>query len=54
MASTSIKDFVGNGSLKEMLQKLFEEGWDDVLTLKVMNLEDMADINMTREQKVGL
>lgn len=54
MASTSVEDFVGNGSLKELLPKLFEDGWDDVLTLKVMNSEDMVEINMTREQKVGL
>ncbi|WOH15398.1 hypothetical protein DCAR_0934936 [Daucus carota subsp. sativus] len=54
MASTSVEDFVGNGSLKELLPKLFEDGWDDVLTLKVMNSEDMVEINMTREQKDAL
>lgn len=54
MDSTSIDDFVGKGSLKEILPKLIEEGWDDVPTLKVMNWDDMADINMTQEQKVRL
>ncbi|KAI3467196.1 hypothetical protein Pfo_023859 [Paulownia fortunei] len=51
MASFSIEDFVGNGSLKGLLQKLLDEGWDDVPTLKVMNSEDMDDIGMTRQQK---
>ncbi|KAL2542815.1 Uncharacterized protein Adt_03793 [Abeliophyllum distichum] len=54
MASFLIEDFVGNGSLKELLPKLLEEGWDDVPTLKVMNSEDMDDLGMTRPQKDGL
>lgn len=53
MASFSIEEFVGNGILKELLPKLLEEGWDDVPTLKIMNVEDMDAINMTREQKVS-
>ncbi|PIN23227.1 hypothetical protein CDL12_04050 [Handroanthus impetiginosus] len=54
MASFSIEDFVGNGSLKELLPKLLDEGWDDVPTLKIMNSEDMDDIGMTRQQKDAL
>lgn len=53
MASFSIEDFVGNGSLKELLPRLLDEGWDDVPTLKVMNSDDMDDIGLTRQQKVG-
>lgn len=51
MASFSVEDFVGNGVLKELVQKLLEDGWDDVPTLKVMSSEDMAAINMTQRQK---
>lgn len=53
MASFSMEDFVGHGTLKELLPKLVEEGWDDVPTLKIMNSEDMDAINMTSHQKVG-
>lgn len=52
MASFSIEEFVGSGILKELLPKLLEEGWDDVPTLKIMNLEDMDAMNMTQQQKV--
>lgn len=54
MASFSLEDFVGNGCLKTLLPKLLEDGWDDVPTLKLMNLEDMNAMNMTKEQKVGI
>ncbi|KAE8678403.1 putative Armadillo/beta-catenin-like repeat family protein [Hibiscus syriacus] len=54
MASFSIKDFVGDGVLKELLPKLLEEGWDDVPTLKIMNSDDMDAINMTQNQKDAL
>lgn len=53
MASFTVEEFVGNGVLKEMLPKLVEDGWDDVPTLKLMNLEDMDAISMTTKQKVG-
>ena len=53
MASFAMEDFVGNGTLKELLPKLLEEGWDDVPTLKIMNSEDMNELNMTQQQKVG-
>ncbi|CAL1381220.1 unnamed protein product [Linum trigynum] len=51
MASFSMEDFVGNGVLKELLPKLLEEGWDDVPTLKIMDAEDMDEMNLTRRQK---
>lgn len=51
MASFSIEDYFGNRSRKELFPKLLEEGWDDVPTLKVMNSEDMDDLDMTRQQK---
>ncbi|GMN42086.1 hypothetical protein TIFTF001_011298 [Ficus carica] len=54
MASFSIEEFVGSGILKELLPKLLEEGWDDVPTLKIMNLEDMDAMNMTQQQKDAL
>ncbi|KAI5436397.1 hypothetical protein KIW84_022759 [Lathyrus oleraceus] len=51
MASFSVEEFIGNGVLKELLQKLLEEGWDDVSTLKVMGTEDMDLLYMTQKQK---
>lgn len=53
MASFSIEEFIGNGVLKELLPKLLDEGWDDVPTLKVMDLDDMNSIKMTQQQKVS-
>lgn len=53
MASFSVEEFIGNGILKELLQKLLEEGWDDVPTLKIMSSEDMDLLQMTQEQKVS-
>lgn len=46
-------EYVGNGVLKGLLPKLVEEGSDDVPTLKIMNSEDMNELNMTQQQKVG-
>ncbi|GAU21708.1 hypothetical protein TSUD_242790 [Trifolium subterraneum] len=54
MASFSVEEFIGNGVLKELLQKLLEEGWDDVPTLKVMGSEDMDLLYMTQKQKEAL
>jgi hypothetical protein len=54
MASFLIEDFVGNGSLKQLVSKLLDEGWDDVPTLKIMNSDDMNAINMTQQQKDAL
>ncbi|XXG79992.1 hypothetical protein AAC387_Pa09g0953 [Persea americana] len=54
MASFSVDDFVGSGTLKELLPLLLEEGWDDVPTLKLMNSEDKDSLNMTQRQKDAL
>lgn len=44
---------MGTGSLKKLLPKLLDDGWDDVPTLKIMNTEDMSAINMNQAQKVS-
>ncbi|CAL5381638.1 unnamed protein product [Camellia sinensis] len=49
-----VEDVVGNGTLKGILPKLLEEGWDDVRNLKLMKSEDMDAINMTQQQKDAL
>ncbi|XP_052186051.1 uncharacterized protein LOC127797300 [Diospyros lotus] len=54
MSSFSMEDFVGNGTLKQLMPTLLEEGWDDVPTLKIMSSEDMGAINMTQQQKDAL
>ncbi|CAK9142492.1 unnamed protein product [Ilex paraguariensis] len=54
MGSFSMEEFVGNGSLKKILPKLLEEGWDDVPSLKIMSPEDKNVINMTQQQKDAL
>lgn len=54
MASFSFEEFLGNGSLKSLLPRLMEDGWDDVPTLKLMNSDDMKALNMTQEQKEAL
>ncbi|CAJ1947498.1 unnamed protein product [Sphenostylis stenocarpa] len=51
MASFSVEKFIGNGILKGLLQKLLEEGWDDVPTLKIMSSEEMDLLHMTQQQK---
>uniref|UniRef100_A0A3Q7H7Q2 SAM domain-containing protein n=2 Tax=Solanum lycopersicum TaxID=4081 RepID=A0A3Q7H7Q2_SOLLC len=54
MASFAIEDFVGNGCLQGLVPMLLEEGWDDVPTLKIMNVDDMNELNMTKRQKDAL
>lgn len=54
MASFSVEDFVGNGSLKRLLPKLWDKGWNDVPTIKIMNSDDMDAMNMTQQQKEAL
>lgn len=54
MASFAVEEFIGDGCLKTLLPMLLEEGWDDVPTLKIMTSEDMAEMNMTQQQKVQL
>ncbi|KAI4339427.1 hypothetical protein MLD38_024374 [Melastoma candidum] len=54
MASFSLEEFVGSGSLQESLPKLVEEGWDDVPTLKLMTSEEMDAVGMKPQQKEAL
>ncbi|GLJ14439.1 hypothetical protein SUGI_0233480 [Cryptomeria japonica] len=54
MASYSIEDFVGNGVLKEVMDYLVSEGWDDVPTLKMMNVQDMEAHSLTAQQRDAL
>ncbi|KAF9593778.1 hypothetical protein IFM89_025403 [Coptis chinensis] len=54
MGSFLMDEFVGNGSLKLLLPKLLKESWDDVPTFKMMNMEDMDAVGMTKEQKNAL
>lgn len=49
-----MEEFVGNGSLRELLPRLLEEGWDDVSALKIINSEDMNEIGMSQQHKVSL
>lgn len=52
MGSYSVEEFVGDGTLKGLIPKLVEEGWDDVPTLKMMNFQDMDHMKFTQHQKV--
>ncbi|KAL2484729.1 Uncharacterized protein Adt_29485 [Abeliophyllum distichum] len=49
-----MEEFVGNGSLRELLPKLLQDGWDDVPALKIMNSEDMDELGMSRQHKDAL
>lgn len=51
-ASYSIQDFAGNGVLKDLVDKLEADGWDDVPTLKMINAADMEALQLTDEQRV--
>lgn len=53
MGSYVMEKFLGNGSLKQLLPKLLEEGWDDVPALKMMSPQDMDVLSMTQQQKVN-
>ncbi|CAM6081559.1 unnamed protein product [Calypogeia fissa] len=53
-ASYSIHDFVGNGVLKDVVDKLEADGWDDVPTLKMINAADMEALQLTDEQRDAL
>jgi hypothetical protein len=52
MASYAVHEFLGDGVLKEITQKLADDGWDDVPTLKMMQAEDMEAIDLTDPQRV--
>jgi hypothetical protein len=53
MASYAVDEFLGQGVLKEITQKLADDGWDDVPTLKMMQAEDMEAIDLTDPQRVS-
>jgi len=54
MASYSLLEFLGTGSLKDMGGKLAEDGWDDVPTLKVIGAQDMEALALTNAQRVSV
>ncbi|CAK9268961.1 unnamed protein product [Sphagnum jensenii] len=54
MASYAVHEFLGDGVLKEITQKLADDGWDDVPTLKMMQAEDMEAIDLTDPQRDAL
>jgi hypothetical protein len=54
MASYAVHEFLGDGVLKEITQKLADDGWDDVPTLKMMQAEDMEAIDVTDPQRVRM
>lgn len=52
MASYLLEDFVGNGVLKDQVDVLSADGWDDVPTLKMMTPEDMDLLQLTQFHRV--
>ncbi|XP_024541399.1 uncharacterized protein LOC9656287 isoform X2 [Selaginella moellendorffii] len=53
-SSYALADFVGNGTLKEIIDSLVADGWDDVPTIKMMSSEDMEALNLTQQQRDAL
>ncbi|KAJ6794814.1 Uncharacterized protein M6B38_227900 [Iris pallida] len=54
MSSFSMDEFLGESSLRELVPKLLEGGWDDVPTIKMMNSEDKDRLKLTQQQKDAL
>jgi hypothetical protein len=54
MASFLLEDFVGNGVLRDQMDGLVADGWDDVPTLKMMTAEDMETLQLSQLQRVSL
>lgn len=52
MSSFALEDFVGNGVLRDQMESLMADGWDDVPTLKVMSREDMDLLQLSQMQRV--
>ena len=52
MASFLLEDFVGNGVLRDQMDGLVADGWDDVPTLKMMTAEDMETLQLSQLQRV--
>ncbi len=53
MASFELPEFVGNGILKDHMDTLLADGWDDVPTLKMMSPDDMDLLHLTQLQRVS-
>jgi hypothetical protein len=54
MASFELPEFVGNGILKDHMDTLLADGWDDVPTLKMMSPNDMDLLHLTQLQRDAL
>jgi hypothetical protein len=54
MASYLLEDFVGNGVLKDQVDMLLADGWDDVPTLKMMTPEDMDLLQLSQFHRDAL
>ncbi|CAM6017903.1 unnamed protein product [Sphagnum balticum] len=54
MASYELPEFVGNGILKDHMDTLLADGWDDVPTLKMMSPYDMDLLHLTQLQRDAL
>ncbi|CAK9257300.1 unnamed protein product [Sphagnum jensenii] len=54
MASFELPEFVGNGILKDHMDTLLADGWDDVPTLKMMSPDDMDLLHLTQLQRDAL
>jgi len=54
MSSYLLEDFVGNGVLKDQIDMLLADGWDDVPTLKMMTPEDMDLLQLTQFHRDAL
>ena len=53
MSSFALEDFVGNGVLRDQMDALEADGWDDVPTLKMMTKEDMDTLQLSQLQRVS-
>jgi hypothetical protein len=49
-----LEDFVGNGVLRDQMDALVADGWDDVPTLKMMTTEDMEILQLSQLQRDAL
>ncbi|XP_024375270.1 uncharacterized protein [Physcomitrium patens] len=54
MSSFALEDFVGDGVLRDQIESLMADGWDDVPTLKVMSKEDMNTLQLSQLQRDAL
>jgi hypothetical protein len=52
MSSFVLEEFVGNGVLKDQIDSLMADGWNDVPTLKIMSKDDMDTLQLSQLQRV--